>query len=242
MGPQTKAQKIVVPKAAPLSRATPPPASPLGAATAGQKCLMAVCKAVVVGLTLGSLLTACSEAREEGRRDELARMLAEALPPDTDAEVFATNGFRVESLQARNLRANFEPTDDLVQLVTVTADGTFRVTIEKGRPASSEGGGVGIFHCETGTPMLSVNDRDGDGRIDVLTYAVLDEGGERVLDVIDYEADGQADVRLNFKEAVFEIWHQERWRRVDERDGRRYIVVDGTEVPVETRDNRWIVR
>ncbi len=89
--------------------------------------------------------------------------------------------------------------------------------------------------------MLSFGDQDGDGRIDFLEYNVLDENGDRSTLIIDYEADGQADLRAYFQAGYFEIWHLGEWYRVEERNGNRYISVDGEAVQLEMQDNRWVV-
>lgn len=154
--------------------------------------------------------------------------------------IYDTNGFHWESAEVAELGANFKPSASRFQVLSVTADDVFKVGIEKGRPMST-GGGVGIFHRETGTPMVSISDRNGDGRIDILTYAVLDESGQAILDVVDYEADGQPDVRINFRDHHFEIWHVDRWYRAETRDGRRGIVVDGEFVELQRGENRWVV-
>lgn len=158
----------------------------------------------------------------------------------TNAAVYDTNGFHLESAEVAELGGDFKPDGTRFQVLSVTADNVFRVGVEKGRPMST-GGGVGIFHRDTGTPMVTVGDRNGDGRIDVLTYSVLDENGKAVLDVVDYEADGQADMRVNFRDHYFEIWHIDRWYRTESRDGRRGIVIDGEFVELKRGDNRWIV-
>jgi hypothetical protein len=205
---------------------------------------MACFRVVVTGAALALCLATIGAAQDQDLRDELVQSLVEAFPPNTvtGAEVFENNGFRVESSQVQELGADLKPTGNEMQFVSVSAEGMFQVGIEKGRAKSSEGGGVAIFHRDAGTPMLSVGDRDGDGRIDVLTYGVVDEHGKSVLDVIDYEADGQADVRMNFREGFFEIWHMDRWYRAEERDGRRGIVVDGEFREVRGIDNRLTVQ
>lgn len=198
-------------------------------------------------LTIGGALILClvsaSSAQNRDAMDELVQQFLEAIPPDTinDAQAFETNGFHVESSQNKEIGADLQPTGNQMQFLSVTAEGIFKVGIEKGRPMST-GGGVGIFHRESGTPMLTAGDQDGDGRIDILTYGVLDENNERVLEVIDYEADGQADVRLNFRDGFYEIWHEDRWYRSETRDGRRGIVVEGEFREVRNVDNRLTVQ
>ena len=191
-----------------------------------------------------SCLAARGVAQDDGTRSELEQLresLSETIASNVKSPaVYDTNGFRVESADVGQLGAGLEPDGTRVQMLSVIADGMFMVGIEKGR-STSTGGGVGIFHRETGTPMVSVADRNGDGRIDILTYAVLDENGRAVLDVVDYEADGQPDMRVSFSDRYFEIWHVDRWYRTEVRDGRRGIVVEGEFVPLSRGDNRWIV-
>jgi hypothetical protein len=201
-----------------------------------------VVAATCAGLTFCFVVR--SAAQDISTRDELEQLkesLAETIADNmTSAEVYDTNGFRVESAEVEELGASLKPNGTRFQMLSVTADGVFRVGIEKGRPMST-GGGVGIFHRETGTPMVSIGDRNGDGLVDILTYAVLDENGQVVLDVVDYEADGQPDMRINFRDHYFEIWHIERWYRTEVREGRRGIVIDGEFVELQRGENRWIV-
>ena len=168
---------------------------------------------------------------------------ADLIPRDaiTNVEVFESNGFRMELSQNKELTADLEYTGEQFEGVVVTADNIFKVAVEKGRSMST-GGGVGIFHRATGTPLLSVGDQDGDGRLDVLTYTVVGEDGQAIRDVIDYEADGQSDLRIHFAEKYVEIWHQARWNRIENRDGQRGIVVDGEFKAVETVENRLLVK
>lgn len=201
----------------------------------------------VVAATCAGLMfcfVARSGAQDGSTRDELEQLkesLTKTIADNmTNADVYDTNGFRVESAEVEELGAGLKPNGTRFQMLSVTADGVFRVGIEKGRPMST-GGGVGIFHRGTGAPMVSIGDRNGDGLVDILTYAVLDENGQTVLDVVDYEADGQPDTRINFKDHYFEIWHIERWYRTELRDGRRGIVIDGEFVELQQQDGRPVV-
>ena len=158
----------------------------------------------------------------------------------SNPEVFETNGFGIESSELEELGIDLKPDGDRFQMLSVTSSDTFKVTVEKGRPMST-GGGIGIFHRQTGTPMLAVSDQNGDGRLDLLTYDVLDEDGKSVVSVVDYEADGQLDLRINFEAHYFELWHIDRWYRAETRDGVRGIVMDGRFVELQRQGNRWIV-
>ena len=203
-------------------------------------------KRVVAGMCAGLMFgfaarVAAQESNVQDELQQLKEVLTERIADSTtNAAVYDTNGFHVQAAELEELGATFKPNGTRFQQLWVTADDVFKVAIEKGRPMST-GGGVGIFHRKSGQPMVTVGDRNGDGLVDILTYAVLDETGEIVLDVVDYEADGQPDMRLNFKEHYFELWHIDRWYRTEVRDGRRGIVIDGTFVELRRGDNRWVV-
>jgi hypothetical protein len=188
-------------------------------------------------------LSAAQSADSPSKR-ELIEALTNALPNDAvgNVERFVTNGFRIESSTAKEVDGDLEPTGKQMALLDVRAPDIFGIGIEKGREGMSLGGGIAIFHRDAGTPILSAGDRDGDGRIDILTYAVVDPDGELLLDVVDYEADGQPDFRMHFKEGYFEIWHIDRWYQAESREGRRGIVVDGQFMELQRRDNRFFVQ
>jgi hypothetical protein len=174
--------------------------------------------------------------------EDARQRLAEAISRGTsNAELFETNGFRVESSGARELGRDLEPSGPQFQLISISADDMFRVSIERGRPGMSLGGGIGVFDGKTGVPIISFGDRDGDGRIDILDYLVLDENGERALSVTDYEFDGQPDLRIHYKESFFEIWHIDQWYRVTKQGEQSGIFIDGEFVALRQENNRWIV-
>jgi hypothetical protein len=194
------------------------------------------------GVMFGFIVRGAAQDRAtQEELEQLKESLTQTIAANTTgAIVYDTNGFHVESAEAPELSITFEPNGTRFQQLWVTADDVFKVVVEKGRSMST-GGGVGIFHRGTGYPMVSTADRNGDGLVDILTYAVLDENGKAILDVVDYEADGQADMRINFKDHYFELWHLDRWYRAENRDGRRGIVVDGEFVELRRGDNRWVI-
>ena len=174
--------------------------------------------------------------------DDARQRIAEAISRGTtNAQRIETNGFRIDSSQARELDRDLEPSGPQFEMINVSAANTFQVAIEKGRPGMSLGGGIAIFHGETGRPMMSFGDRDGDGRIDILDYDVLDENGEPILSVTDYEFDGQPDLRIHWQEGYFEIWHLTEWHRVTEQGDRRGILINGEFVELQQENNRWVV-
>lgn len=191
-------------------------------------------------LALGAL--AAAAAQEQPSREEVFQQFQKLVPPDavTQLQIFHANGFRIESSNNKELGGNFKPNGNEFQSAIVTADGGFTTVVEKGRP-TSVGGALAMFHRQSGLPILSVADADGDGRLDGLTYTSVDADGKATLSVTDYEADGQLDLRINFVDRYTELWHGDRWYRMEMRDGRRGIVKDGAFVELQRRDNRYYV-
>lgn len=193
----------------------------------------AVCFVLLVGISV-SLTGQVS--------DELSDRLLELVPSDTvsNADVFETNGFHVVSSRNRELDADLTPSGNQFEGLIVKADGVFKVGIEKGRSMST-GGGLGIYHRSSGVPMLTAADRNGDGRVDLVTYSVLNDDGETIREVIDYDADGQANIRIHFAESYSEIWHADGWHRIENQDGVRGIMFEGTFKEIRRLDGQLVV-
>lgn len=190
----------------------------------------------LVALCFASADALGSEPEENGMQ-RLQAIIADNM---TDAERFDTHGFEVQSSRNNELGIDLKPNGHQFDSLMISADDIFNVAVEKGRPLSS-GGAVGILHRDSGASMLSAGDQNGDGRLDILTYAVLNEEGSVVREVVDYDADGQADLRVHFDQAYAELWHRDRWYRVENREDRRGIVVEGEFITVRNVDNRLSV-
>ena len=187
--------------------------------------------------------------REVMLEDATPEELEEAFGIRTlNRESAVLNGFHVES----SLIAHVGPEKDEegrkkatgVQLedISVAAEGVFRTSITRGGP-HFEGGHVNLFHRDAGAMLLSSGDGDGDGRLNYLEYTVVDTAGRPVVTVYDYQADGQADMRLHFREDRFtEIWHADRWHRVEKRGEVSGINLDGRFVELQRdANNNWVV-
>ncbi|HEX7237785.1 MAG TPA: hypothetical protein VF405_12535 [Gammaproteobacteria bacterium] len=170
-------------------------------------------------------------------KDSLARIAAANMK---GADVHETNGFRVESSDNAELGADFKPNGNRFQGLSITSPGVFHALVEKGRP-SSQGGSIGAYHRESGKPMLVAWDSDGDGRLNGVEYSTMDEKGNALVTVIDYEADGQPDLRMHLADNYSEIWHADRWYRIEKRGERRGVMLNGEFVDLEQRDNRPFV-
>jgi hypothetical protein len=173
--------------------------------------------------------------------DELTRDFAKTVAETTiSAQTFDTNGFHIGSSRNNELGGDFKPNGQQFQMLNIRAEDTFKIGFEKGR-AMSTGGGLAVFHRKSGVPVLSVGDSNGDGQLDGLTYTKTDADGSAVVTVTDYEVDGQADLRINFSARTFEIWHQDRWYRVENRGGLRGVVLNGTFVELRRDKNRLVL-
>jgi hypothetical protein len=179
------------------------------------------------------------------------------MPEGTVRPEFAweTNGFTISSgdfgqvdvdLKPKggpdgNATADFKLSGETYQIVFVSAPGMFTVGVEKGRSAFP-GGGLVITHRETGEVVLTVSDADGDGRLDGLRYSKVDDQDRAVLEVEDYDVDGQPDFRRDFTtRARGDLWHKGRWYPLERRDEMDGIVVDGRFLEVRKKQGRHYV-
>jgi hypothetical protein len=61
-------------------------------------------------------------------------------------------------------------------------------------------------------PAITVYDKDQNGQIDSMYYDVFDGSGDSISTTKDSNFDGQADMRILYKEASAEVWVEGAWR------------------------------
>lgn len=89
--------------------------------------------------------------------------------------------------------------------------------------------------------ILSLADHDGDGAFDLLRYVVYDDSGEELIEVEDYDVNGETDVRWHWKQPSFmELWYSNAWRRLNKRGDEFFLEFDGKVVPVQVENGRFI--
>ena len=88
--------------------------------------------------------------------------------------------------------------------------------------------------------VLALGDSDGDGDLDLLRYMAYDNNGEQLIEVEDYDVNGDADVRWHWKEPGFmELWYLNTWRRLHKRGEEFFLEFDGKVVPVKYENGRF---
>jgi hypothetical protein len=184
-------------------------------------------------------------AESEPAKDDLVREFMKVIPPDTFSNVrtFEVNGFAIESSRYKQLGVpgkGLTPNGNEIEAVVVTAPGFLKAVVAKGVPPTI-GGGLDVFHRDSGTPLVSFADSNGDGALDFIQYSTVDASGKPLVQVMDYDANGQADLRIQFVDGYFEIWHRDRWYRAETREGKRGIVLDGRFVELRNEKNHWLV-
>jgi len=190
--------------------------------------------------------TASMSAEPEPSKDKLVRDFAKVIPPDTisNAQSFTVNGFDIESSRYKQLGVKGEEKLSFngkeFEAAVVTAPGVFRAMVEKGVPPTT-GGGIAVFHRDSGAPLVSLAASPGDGALSYMEYSNVDASGKVVMTVIDYEADGQADFRMNFAKGYNDIWHIDRWYKLEKRDGATGIFMNGAFTVLKREKNRFVV-
>lgn len=202
-----------------------------------ERFLSTCCAALVFGAI--PLAGAQPPAGDDALEQFKERLTGAAEASIKNPETRDTNGFRVLSSDNAELGLDFQPNGNRFQLLEITSPGVFRTMVEKGRPSGSLGGSTGAFHRDSGEPLFSAWDADGDGRLDGIQYSAVDEKGKTQVTVIDYDADGQSDLRLHSDYG--EIWHVDRWYRIEKRGSLRGVMLDGEFVELEHAGNRPFV-
>jgi len=185
-------------------------------------------------------------AEPEPSKDDLMREFTKVIPPDiyANTQTFAVNGFSIESSRYKQLGVKGEEglsfNGKEIEAVFVTAPGVLKAAVEKGVPPTM-GGGIEVFHRDSGTPLVSLMASAGDGSLNYMEYSNADASGKVVMTVIDYEADGQADFRMNFAKGYNEIWCVDRWYRLEKRGGASGIILNGVFTVLKRENNRFIV-
>ena len=196
------------------------------------------CAALLFGV---AVIVGAQPPAVEDELEQFTQSLARTIEDNmTNAEARDMNGFRVRTSDNAELGRDFGPNGNRFQVLEIASPGVFRMMVEKGRP-SSLGGSTGVYHRDSGQQMLGTWDADGDGRLDGVEYSTVDENGKARLTVIDYEADGQLDMRMHSDEGYAEIWHVDRWYRIEKRGNQRGVMLDGEFVELERQGNRPVV-
>ncbi|MUH72058.1 hypothetical protein [Psychrosphaera haliotis] len=160
--------------------------------------------------------------------EEITNKLAEVVKSKKaikSSKSINLDGFKLESVKANVLGKDFEPSSTTTHLFNVSNPNSVSINIGiDSNPKNSYG--AAIFQKNSGQPYVSVNDTDGDGVLDFLTYSVLNVEGELILSVEDFGMDGQADFKLNFVTDEAWVFWESEWRKVIGANSERYIVVD----------------
>lgn len=196
----------------------------------------------IVGGIAATLLTCAGLCADSPSRDELAAKLAKAFPPGTftDEQVVRANVFEVTTLNYRELSRDLALTDAKHAVARISVDRGPPLTVGVDRGPNTIG--VEILDARTQETLVAVGKRDSDNRLNDLRYTVVDDAGKPTLEVFDYEMDGQADVRMHYGSARYtEIWHANRWLRIERGGQGRGVHVDGQFKKVESKDGRLYV-
>ncbi|MGE0484614.1 MAG: hypothetical protein AB7Q81_10780 [Gammaproteobacteria bacterium] len=96
---------------------------------------------------------------------------------------------------------------------------------------------IAVGPLVAGAAQVNLVDRDGDGRIDSLAWrAPADDG---VVETVDYDVDGQPDVRRTIHDGRVDtaIWLRAGWHALRGEGATRHVLIDGARIAV-TSDGR----
>lgn len=104
--------------------------------------------------------------------------------------------------------------------------------------------GRGHSIWEDGRPVVSLDDRDEDGKFDSLSYSIYYEGFRDMLEVIDSDLDGQADFKFTTgPDKRYWKWYEARWHevRIFTAPEPQQILIDGKWIPYDVVDGKLVL-
>jgi hypothetical protein len=195
----------------------------------------------IPNLFLAILLVTCQTRAADPTTDELARLLLKRLPPDTlvPQQSCRAGEITLETMEAKTVSgADFKPTRERFRMAEVEIPGKPTLLFELDRRANNSIGIV-MSHPKSGYPMLQVGDDDGDGRLDFLSYTVLDSNGNSLVQITDYEMDGQPDLKFHLDAGYMELWHDGQWLKIEKNGDQRGVWSKGVFLPLKKNKKGW---
>lgn len=124
-------------------------------------------------------------------------------------------------------------------------DGDKTFYLDAGEQTVSREGSDFSFHKNNSDGVddsVHVWDRDNNGSYEYLSYTYYDGNKEPLGKVIDFQRDGQLDMKIQFKSHSRSIWFKETWHPLHEKNNNEYINIDGHFVPVKYVGGRYVTK
>ncbi|HET6725191.1 MAG TPA: hypothetical protein VFH85_04230 [Gammaproteobacteria bacterium] len=184
--------------------------------------------------------------------DQLVQKLLKSMPPGTltNAHVCKSNGVTVGTFKINELVPNIsghsvklQKSGDMWTGVTISEkEGLANpvVALSFGQYGDNNFGIV-VQDRKTGGIVLTAGDSDGDGHLDQLRYTALDKAGSPVVEITDFDMDGQADFRMYFDKRPAQLWYEGKWRDITKKGHKGGIYVEGMFRPITNEHGRLIV-
>jgi len=97
-----------------------------------------------------------------------------------------------------------------------TPRGTIEFQMNKKPLFVKDGGSYSIFHENSNSPVVILDDSDGDGTPDRLIYDIYNKTGKLVASSTDLNLDGQIDLRFDMEAEKQYVWLNDKWNYVKE--------------------------
>ena len=189
--------------------------------------------------------------------DADAKQLGQLLPWAREAQVYALGDYVIVAPAADPgpiiyLLKNGKPFVSVDRhppgMPGLTKEGQVVINLFRNGRVSVMDTGASITISETvneklqNIPRVGLSDFDGDGIYDRLVYSAFDEEGDIMVDVTDFDLDGQADFKLKQKGNKTEsfAWIETRWRLIQKKNGTPGVLSeDGKWKPIERQGATW---
>jgi len=139
-----------------------------------------------------------------------------------DLKTYKSNGFSIQTFKFSPIDPiKLKKENHIYSMAIIKGDQTPSIHI--GLDTENKNSfGFTVYHSKTNEPIISTGDLDGDGKLDGLTYYVMDKNGKALMEIIDYGMDG-SDIRHHFDPKYSEIQYQNKWYKIEKKGDERGI-------------------
>lgn len=192
---------------------------------------------VAASIVFIPLIVFAGDSSIESFREKLDPLIKESI---NALKTYESNGFSIQTFKASEISAELKRENDTYSKAIIKGDQTPSIHIEIDRK-NKNSFGFAVFDSRTNEPIISTTDAEGDGKLDDLTYTVMDDHGRGLIQITDYGMDGSLDIKIHLDSNYGEIIYRDEWLKIEKKGDERGVYIDGAFRPLKNDGRRLYI-